>query len=93
MSQKRIEFIDLAKGICMIALVLGHCGVTPLITGSDTLPLYLIISGFFFKEYSNAQTFFTKKVNGILIPFIFFYLIAKNVRHVIKSDIAEIIVP
>ena len=45
MPQKRIEFIDLAKGICMIALVLGHCGVTPLINGADTLPFYLIISG------------------------------------------------
>ena len=84
MSQKRIEFIDLAKGICMIALVLGHCGVTPLITGADTLPLYLIISGLFFKEYNNTQTFFTKKTNGILIPFVFFYLIGCLAFYLIK---------
>lgn len=84
MPQKRIEFIDLAKGICMIALVLGHCGVTPLINGADTLPFYLIISGLFFKEYCNSKTFITKKINGILIPFIFFYLIGCVAFYLIK---------
>ena len=92
MSQKRIEFIDLAKGICIIALVLGHCGVTPLINGADTLPLYLIISGLFFKEYSNALTFFTKKVNGILIPFIFFYLIGCIAFYLIKWFAPQLLV-
>ncbi|MBO7192812.1 MAG: acyltransferase [Bacteroidaceae bacterium] len=92
MAQKRIEFIDLAKGICMIALVLGHCGVTPLITGADTLPLYLIISGLFFKEYSNAQTFFTKKTNGILVPFIFFYLIGCIAFYLIKWFAPQLLV-
>ena len=61
---QRIDFIDLAKGICMIALVLGHCGIS--IAGNATIPLYLIISGMFFKERENPRTFITKKTNKIL---------------------------
>ena len=82
MSQKRIEFIDLAKGICMILLVIGHCGVN--VNGASTLPLYLMISGMFFKEYNNTRTFLKKKINGILVPFIFFYLIGYIAFYGIK---------
>lgn len=92
MSQKRIEFIDLAKGVCMIALVFGHCGVNPLINGADTLPLYLIISGYFFKEYDSTRIFLTKKTNGILVPFIFFYLVGCTAFYLIKWFIPELLI-
>lgn len=83
MTQKqRIDFIDLAKGVCMILIVVGHCGINTY--GGDTIPLYFIMSGMFFKTYDNSKTFFIKKINGILIPFLFFYLIAYIPFYIIK---------
>ena len=74
MSKSRIEFIDLAKGICIILVVVGHVGVNIAIPGLEQvrMPLYFMLSGLFFKNYGGGEYFFIKKVNKILIPFIFF---------------------
>lgn len=50
---KRIEFIDLAKGVCIIMVVMGHCGCPLEIPGWTIvrMPLYFILSGLFFKDY------------------------------------------
>lgn len=50
---KRIDFIDLAKGICIILVVIGHCGVSKYIPGYEIvrMPLYFVLSGLFFKNY------------------------------------------
>jgi len=78
MNNNRIEFIDLAKGICIILVVIGHCGVNVSIPGLEIvrMPLYFILSGLFFKTYGSYINFTIKKTNKILIPFLFFYLIA-----------------
>ena len=86
MSQKRIEFIDLAKGICIILVVIGHCGAPLNIPGLEIvrMPLYFILSGLFFKDYGGSYNFFIRKTNKILIPFIFFYLIGCIAYYIIK---------
>lgn len=86
MSQKRIEFIDLAKGICIILVVIGHCGAPLNIPGLEIvrMPLYFILSGLFFKDYGGGYNFFIRKTNKILIPFIFFYLIGCIAYYIIK---------
>lgn len=86
MSQKRIEFIDLAKGICIILVVIGHCGAPLNIPGLEIvrMPLYFILSGLFFKDYGGGHNFFIRKTNKILIPFIFFYLIGCIAYYIIK---------
>ena len=48
-GKKRIEFIDLAKGVCILLIILGHCGVAvdyPGLTAMRT-PLYLTLAGLF----------------------------------------------
>lgn len=86
MSQKRIEFIDLAKGICIILVVLGHCGARINLPGLEIvrMPLYFILSGLFFKDYGGGYNFFIRKTNKILIPFIFFYLLGCMAYYGIK---------
>ena len=39
------------------------------------MPLYFFLSGLFFKEYEGFWGFFLRKVNKLLIPFAFFYLV------------------
>lgn len=73
-TKKRIDFIDLAKGICIIMVVVGHCGATINIPGWEIvrMPLYFILSGLFFKDYGGWVKFLIQKTNKILIPFLFF---------------------
>lgn len=82
MSQKpRYEFIDLAKGICIILVVHFHvCGSSnsPIDVSlcSFRMPLYFILSGLFFSQYSGIKEFIVKKTNKLLIPFIAFLILS-----------------
>jgi fucose 4-O-acetylase-like acetyltransferase len=83
---KRIEFLDLAKGICMIFLVFGHSGFIIDIPGltSGVIPLFFVLSGFFFKTYGGWLNCLIKKTNTIFIPFLFFYLVGCLAYYGIK---------
>jgi fucose 4-O-acetylase-like acetyltransferase len=40
------------------------------------MPLYFILSGLFYKDYGGAIATIVKKMNKLLIPFIFFYVVS-----------------
>lgn len=100
---KRIEFIDLAKGICIILVVISHIGIyyDTVFPGSTFLksfrmPLYFFLSGFFFKTYNGFFDFLRRKTNKLLIPFVFFYLFTSvilslflNYKFSIRLEYAE----
>ena len=75
-AKKRIEFIDLAKGICILLIIVGHSGVEVDYPGLSAMrtPLYLTLSGLFFKDYGGFTNILIRKTNKILIPFLFFYI-------------------
>lgn len=66
---QRIEFIDLAKGICILLVVSVHVfGSTGAISGKFLgitnifrMPLYFLLSGLFFKTYGGILPFLKKK--------------------------------
>lgn len=81
-SKKRIEWVDTAKGICILFVVLNHIMLkisceNPLndFLTSFRMPLYFFLSGVFFKAYSDFRIFIIKKINKQLIPFVFFYIV------------------
>lgn len=80
-SKKRVEWIDLAKGVCIILVVITHVflvsGVSFMMDSKMTsirMPLYFILSGLFFKQYEGFLGFLRRKVNKLLIPFLFFFI-------------------
>lgn len=81
-NNKRIDFVDLTKGVCIILVVMAHIGGAFEKLDSNSLiacfrmPLYFFISGIFFKSYEGLWGFFIRKVNKLLIPFIFFYMVS-----------------
>lgn len=86
MEKKRIEFIDLAKGICILMVIITH--ISPLhLSGFESLrmPLYFILSGLFFKDYGGFLQLMVKKTNKIFIPFLFFYLLGYLFFYVAKA--------
>ncbi len=94
MSNKRIEFIDLAKGVCILLVSMGHCGFTIPVPGLAVvrMPLYFILSGLFFKTYGSFGDFAIKKTNKILVPFLFFYLIGYVAFYAIKYIAPELLI-
>lgn len=80
-GSQRIEYIDLAKGFCIIFVVMAHISnnynidfwLNDKIT-AFRMPLYYFLSGVFFKSYNGFKNFLKKKTNKLLIPFLFFYL-------------------
>ena len=84
MIKKRVEYIDLAKGICIFLVAFNHTNVIAGSTEyplSDALcimrmPLYFFLSGLFFKPYENYHGFLIRKVNKLLIPFLFFRIVS-----------------
>ena len=94
MSKSRIEFIDLAKGICILLVVVGHVGVSIAIPGLENvrMPLYFMLSGLFFKNYGGGEYFFIKKVNKILVPFVFFYLLGYLIFYLVNWIVPSLIV-
>ena len=78
-QSNRIEWIDLAKGICIVLVVFHHVMVRTNLElpfsdalSSFRMPLYFILSGLFFKLYEGFEGFVKRKVNKLLIPFAFF---------------------
>jgi fucose 4-O-acetylase-like acetyltransferase len=80
--RSRIDFVDLVKGLCIILIVMSHvAGAFDKLDYHNMIscfriPLYFFISGIFFKSYEGFVGFLIRKVNKLLIPFLFFYLAA-----------------
>lgn len=80
-KKTRIEYIDLAKGMCIFLVVLFHLTSKLHIQYPLNeymilfrMPLYFFLSGCFFKPYDGFFDFLKRKTNKLLIPFFFAYL-------------------
>ena len=73
--KKRYENIDFMKGICILLVVAAHIDM-PLLShpcfSLFRMPLYYFLSGIFFSRYDGIKTFLTKKINNLIIPYLFF---------------------
>lgn len=89
MQNERIEFVDLTKGICIILVVMTHVGGvfnqmdSHHMISSFRMPLYFFISGIFFKSYEGFWGFLIRKINKLIVPFIFFYLGAFLAKYIV----------
>jgi fucose 4-O-acetylase-like acetyltransferase len=80
MNQKRIAWIDTAKGIGISLVVFGHDTLSiPLLTFiySFHIPLFFFLSGYLFstKKYPKFGPFLMRKVQTLVIPYFLFVLI------------------
>lgn len=88
-KNKRIDFVDLTKEVCIILVVMAHIGGAfekldyHSMIASFRMPLYFFISGIFFKSYEGLFGFFIRKINKLIIPFLFFYLSAFFLKYIV----------
>lgn len=74
LSKKRIEWIDMAKGLGMILVMLAHAPFpNSFIKEIYTfhMPLFFLLSGLLFSvtKYNSFKKFFIKKVKSLLVPY------------------------
>ena len=75
-QSRRIDFVDLTKGVCIILVVMAHVGGafeqldTNSMLSCFRMPLYFFISGVFFKSYEGLFGFILRKINKLIIPFL-----------------------
>lgn len=71
---KRAVWIDLAKGICVLFILLYHFDNESFSLPNMfalRMPLFFVISGMFFKDCGDYRAFLIKKTNNLLIPYLF----------------------
>lgn len=98
MAQQRDHTLDILRGIAILFVVFGHIqhlgGETTNYIWSFHLPLFFFISGMLYRpeKFENFKTFLKAKVIGIIIPYVFFYVISFTYwvlieRHMRGADI------
>ncbi len=74
---KRIEYIDIAKGIGILLVVMGHNDfgyISPFgykVIYSFHMPLFFFLSGYFLNTTIGFWSFFKKRFNSIMKPYFF----------------------
>ena len=89
MEKQRLKHVDVARGIAMIAIVLGHleCDALNRVVYTFHLPLFYFISGYFLDERASLPAFIRKKARQLLLPYAFTCLVyilatvAMNLLH------------
>ena len=76
----RLVHADVLKGLAIIGIVLQHCGFS-LLTANLHVPVFFIISGYFFKEEAMGVVV-KKRTRQLLIPYLWFVLLFFLVKWV-----------
>ena len=92
-DKKRIEYIDVFKGIGILLMVIGHIGygniVRTLIYGYH-MPMFFFISGYLYdksKSKLKFKEYILKKVRTLIVPYYTFGLIYFVINSIIISKV------
>lgn len=73
-NKKRIEYLDIVRGICIIYMILGHVGLQ--LSWFDHyihafhMPIFFFISGFLFnKSETSILNYIIKMIKKLIIPY------------------------
>ena len=81
-KKSRIEYLDIARGIAIILMVIGHVignGWKRDLIFSFHMPLFIIVSGMFFKE-KRFKDFIVNTIKKLIIPYVLAVLIVDVVK-------------
>lgn len=71
-KKKRVGYVDVARGIAMICIILGHLKVNNIdrVVYTFHLPIFFLISGYFVSEKGTLSEFIKKKFRTLIVPYI-----------------------
>ena len=89
-ESKRIEYVDIFRAIGIILMIMGHIGFGgkfDFFIHAFHMPMFFLISGYFFKNNEKIQLFLKKKAKTLLIPYISFGIIHFILYCIMKHNI------
>lgn len=92
-EKKRIEYFDIARGIAIILMIIGHVvdfGWKRNIIFSFHMPLFIIISGMFYRE-KNFKDFIVNIIKKLILPYIIVILITGFVKAIAIDNNIDIV--
>lgn len=71
LSRQRVDYLDVARGIALICIILGHfhIGEVDRFVYTFDVPLFFIITGYFINEKTPFKDFVKRKVQTLAIPY------------------------
>lgn len=72
MKDSRLVEFDIAKGIAIICVILGHLGNNTIdrFVYVFHMPLFFIISGYFLSLKTDISSYIRKKMDGLIVPYL-----------------------
>ena len=98
-KKDRIDWVDMARGVGIFLVVLGHVAKLPNFIGlyiyTFHLPLFFLLSGYLFNpaKYTGFRAFITSRAQRLVFPYVlfsvlsFFFFLLLNWRSVIGSGL------
>ena len=87
MKTQRIVWLDIAKGIAICLMVLGHTSIPPFLSNfiwAFHMPLFFIASGWTTNwENPSLKIFLKKKFKGLMIPFFIYSMIVFIIESIV----------
>lgn len=84
----RIEYWDMAKGIAIMLMILGHAPVPDYLSTiifSFHMPLFMVVNGYFVKNYNIKRTF-KRSVKTLLVPYAAVCILSAVIYTFIGAD-------
>lgn len=70
---KRIQFVDMAKGLTILLVIVGHIDTVSVLKVSIYsfhMPLFFILSGYFIKTSESISESFRKMFRALIVPYL-----------------------
>lgn len=72
MEKKRLEFVDVARGIAMICIIIGHLHIDAInrVVFTFHVPIFFFITGYFLSTRKPTVDFIKNRARTLLIPYL-----------------------
>lgn len=93
MEENRLEYMDVAKGLGIIAIILGHTStVFEKYVFPFHVPLFFLISGFFLSFRKPLSEYTKNKAKQLLVPYCttaIIVVIEKTILNTVRGGLGE----
>lgn len=86
---KRLEWVDIAKGIGILLVIWGHClhieQILFHLIFVFHMPLFLMLSGYVFQEKDSFPDLIRKKLRALILPYLCFFVLGLAVTLILPE--------
>ena len=69
---KRVQYIDIARGIAILCIILGHQGISEVnhVVFTFHVPIFFLVTGYFSNTKLSIGEFVKNKIRALLVPYV-----------------------